>query len=289
MKKLVSAIILFLIANNLQAQNVKEGTTLFNKINQPCLVGEYNFSGDIIEGALIKKMADAKISKPGKSSDGFKLYKGISLPDITKETIDLYYKIDDKKTNATLYVMLSKGYDNFIKHESDSVTLQRATEYFTKFIKDATAFSLQKDIVAQQEVIAGLEKKLKSQVKDEENATKEKSKIESKITANKIETEALKQEMEAQQKALEMVKQKTATIEQMDALKKEVSKQESATEKATKKYNNALEDAGQYKEDVKKAEDKIAASVIEQNKTKASITNAKQQLDNLQQQLQGIQ
>lgn len=288
MKKIVLSFALFATTLSAFAQEVKESTTLLNKINQPSIVADYNLSGEIVEGAFIKKMTDAKISKPSKATDGFKLYKGISIPEITKETIDLYVKVDDKKTSSTVYMLMSKGYDNFMKKETDSISIENGKVYLTKFMKDINAFSLNKQIDAQNETIADLEKKMKGQAKDEAGYTKDKSKVESKISANKIDIEAMKVEMEAQQKALELVKQKTATIEQMDALKKEVSKQESVTEKATKKYNNALEDAGKYKDDLKKAEDKIAESALEQTKTKNEIDGAKRKLEDLKTQLSNL-
>ena len=94
--------------------------------------------------------------------------------------------------------------------------------------------------------------------------------------------------MEAQQKALETVKMKTVTVEEMNALKKELSKQQSTTEKATKKYNNALEDAGTYNENLKKAEDKIMDAVLEQTKTKSEITEANKKIDDLKTQLANL-
>lgn len=288
MKKYILSIALLAGSLSSFAQDAKESTTLLNKINQPCIMADYAMSGEIIEGALIKKMAESKISKSSKATDGFKLYKGVTIPEITKETIDLYYRVDDKKTSATVYFLVSKGYDNFMKKETDSITIENTKMYLNKFVKDATAFSLNKQMVEQAEVIKDLEKKMKGQAKDEAGYTKDKSKVESKIASNKIDIEAMKMEMEAQQKALEIVNKKTATIEGMDALKKEVSKQQSATDKATKKYNNALEDAGSYKEDLKKAEDKIANSALDQTKTKSEIDEANKKLEELKSQLANL-
>jgi hypothetical protein len=288
MKKYIFLISIIITTLTTFAQEVKESTTVVNNTNQPCISAEYALSGEIIEGAFIKKMADAKIIKASKAANGFKLYKGITVSEITKETIDLYFKVEDKKTSAILSLALSKGYDNFLKKETDSVSIENAKIYLTKFVNDATAFLLAKQMNEQAAVVKSLEKKLKGQSKDEEGYTKDKSKIESKINSNKIDIVALKIEMEAQEKALEIVKTKTVTVEEMSALKKELSKQQSATEKATKKYNNALEDAGTYNENLKKAEDKIMDAVLEQTKTKSEITAANKKMDDLKAQLANL-
>jgi len=288
MKKYIFLISILVSSLTTFAQEVKESTTVVNSTNQPCILAEYALSGEIIEGAFIKKMADAKISKASKGTDGFKLYKGVTISEITKETIDLYYKVEDKKTSAILTLALSKGYDNFFKKETDAVSIENVKIYLTKFVNDATAFLLAKQINEQVAVVKNLEKKLKGQSKDEEGYTKDKSKIESKINSNKIDIVALKIEMEAQQKELETVKMKTVTVEEMNALKKELSKQQVATEKATKKYNNALEDAGTYNENLKKAEDKIMVAVLEQTKTKSEITEANKKIDDLKTQLANL-
>ena len=288
-KSIVTLSTLLLSGFGLFAQEIKESTIELNKIAQPCVMASYNMSYDVVEGAIVKKMSDSKFSKPSKTKDGYKLYKGITIAEIAPATMDYYIKVEDKSPNANLYLLISKGYDNFLKKETaDSTTIANAKVYLEKFMKDLTAFQLNKDIVAQQEVIKDIEKKSKSAAKDEGELTKSKGKVESKISGNKIEIEALKQDMEAQQKALELVKQKTATIDQMDALKKEVSKQEDATKKATKKYESALESAGEYKTDLQKLETQLTENATEQLKIKAELDGANQKLEELKNQLANL-
>jgi hypothetical protein len=85
--------------------------------------------------------------------------------------------------------------------------------------------------------------------------------------------------MENQQKTLETIKTKTATIEQMDALKKEVSKQEDVVKKATKRYDNAINDAEYFVKELKEN-----ALEIQQNKTdqENQIAEVKKQKDILE-------
>jgi hypothetical protein len=283
MKKYIFILSILISALNSFAQDIKESTFLINNANQPCITANYALSGEIIEGAFIKKMTDAQFNKSSKASNGFKVYKKVIISEITKETIDLYYKVEDKKTSAILTLALSKGYDNFFKKETDSISIENTKIYLTKFLNDATAFLLLKQLNTQTAVFKNLEKKLKNQSKDEENFTKDKSKIESKINLNKIDIVALKVDMEVQQKTLENVKNTAPNelIQDKDAFKKELSKQQSITEKATKKYNSALEQAGTLNENLKKAEDKITEAALQQVKTKYEIVEATKKMNEI--------
>jgi DNA repair exonuclease SbcCD ATPase subunit len=290
MKKQILCLAIILLAGlHSFAQDIKEGTTELNKVSQPCIIASYAMSYDVVEGALLKKMSDAKYSKPSKTKDGFKMYKGINIPDIMNATLDYYIKIEDKKPNATLYMLISRGYDNFLKRESaDSVAIENAKLYLNKFMTDLMSFQLNKDIVAQNGAIKDVEKKMKNAAKDEESLTKDKSKVESKISGNEIEIQALKVDMEAQQAALETVKQETATVDQMEALKKKVTKQEDASKKATKKYEKALESAGSYKDELQKTESKLNDNATEQLKIKSELEEANKKLEELKTQLANL-
>jgi hypothetical protein len=290
MKKYIFILSILISALNSFAQDIKESTFLINNANQPCITANYALSGEIIEGAFIKKMTDAQLNKSSKASNGFKVYKKVIISEITKETIDLYYKVEDNKTSAILTLALSKGYDNFFKKETDSISIENTKTYLTKFFNDATAFLFTQQMNEQAAVVKKLEKKLKSQIKDEEGYTKDKSKIESKINSNKLDIVALKIEMEAHQ-SVRTIKTKTATfesIEEVNALKKELSKQQVTAEKATKKYNNALEEAGNLKENLKKAEDKIADVALAQTATKSEIAEANKKINEITTQLANL-
>lgn len=280
MKKiLLTLTTLSILIGNSFAQNAQTGTTIINKASQPCVYADYQYEGSIVEGALKKKFTDAKIGSDSKASDGFRVYKGVVVPQLTNEKIDLYIKVEEKKPMSTVYLLTSKGYDNFMKKETDSTTINNSINFLNNFMNDVLSFKLGKDIEKQEEVIADAEKKNKSIAKDGESLLKEKSKIESRISKTNIEIGSLKSDMENQQKMLETVKAKTATIEQMEALKKEVSKQEDATKKATKKYESALKDADDNATDLKKNEEEIAKNKTEQE---TQIAEVKKQRDILE-------
>jgi hypothetical protein len=290
MKKIVlSLTFVTSLSLSLFAQEIQESTSVINGTAQQCLIANYAAPLEVVEGALLKKMADNKLGKPSKTKDGYRMYKGIQVNEIGNATLDYYFKLEDRKPNTGMYLLLSRGYDNFMKKETaDSVLLTGAKNYLTKFMTDVTAFQLNLDIEKQKDVIKDIEKNLRNTVKQEESLTKEKGKIENKISGNEIEIQALKVDMEAQQAALEQVKKETATIEQMDALKKKVSKQENATKKATKKYESALEDAGSYKDALQKTESKLNDNATEQQKIKSELEAANKKLTEINNNLNNL-
>lgn len=273
---------------NALAQNAKVNTAELNKVSRPCVSADYGMSYEIIEGAFKKKFTDLKFGSGDKTKDGYRLFKGVVFPEISPNKMDLYYRVEDRKPNTTVYMLFSSGYDNFLKPETDSVIYNNAIQFMEKFVKDATAFQLNRDIEKQQEVIKDVEKKLKNANKDLESNQKDKSKAEAKISQNTIEQGALKEEWESQKKLLETVKAKTATLDQMDALKKEVSKQEDATAKAEKKYNNSVKDGEDLKGDLNKSENEIGESQLEIDKVKNELANENKKLEDLRAQLSAL-
>lgn len=280
---------MFLLSVGTFAQEIKESTADINATSQTCIMASYSMTYDVVDGAWAKKMSDLKFSKPSKTKDGYKLYKGITIPEISAKSMDYYVKIEERKPTTNVYFLMSLGYTNFLNRAAgDSVALDNAKVFMNKFLVDVNAFQLNKDIESQNDAIKDIEKRMKNAVKDEESLTKEKGKIKSKISSNEIEIQALKSDMEAQQTALEAVKQKTATIDQMEALKKEVSKQEDATKKATKKYEKALENAGEYKDGLQKNESQLNDNATEQQKIKSELDAANAKLEDLKKQLAAL-
>lgn len=289
MKKYVlSLVTLFGSVAFVNAQNAKVSSIEINKMPQPCVMAEYSIPAEMVEGAMRKKFSDAKLGSGDKTKDGFRMYKGVLLPEIAKEKMDVYYKVEDKKPTSMVYMLTSKGYDNFMKMDPDSVAMKNSIEFLNKFVKDATAFHLTNEIKKQEEVIDDVEKSGKKLAKNADGLARDKAKVESKISKNAIEIGGLKTEMENQQKALELVKQKTATLEEMNALKKEVGKQEDVTKKATKKYDNAVKDAADYKEDLAKTEKELSDNAIAQDASRAQLEAERKKLEELKTQLSSL-
>ncbi len=289
MKKIIFSLLIILsLGQVMQAQDAKTGMIEISKASQPCVIAQYAMPASIIEGAWKKKCTDAKLPSADKTKDGFKVYKGVVIPEITKDRIDVYVRIEDNKTSTTFYMLTSKGYDNFLKTETDAVAIDNTINYLNAFAKDATIFQYNLDLEKQQDVLKGLSRKESNAIRTGESLVKDKQRTESKISKNEIEMRAFNAEMEAQQKLLELTKTKTATIDGVDALKKEISKQESLVRKITKSYNNAVEDDATYKENLKKIEGKIVDNDQEQEKIKADLVTENAKLAEINEKLNAL-
>ena len=262
------------LSSLLVAQNAKETSIEFNKKSQPAVSADFDMPGMITEGAIKKKMKDAKI-KGGNSKDGFITYAEVIIPEIRAEKMDVYFKIEDKATTSTLYMLCSKGYENFMSQATDPEVSAKTIAYITSLKKDIMTYGYNDEIAKQTEKQEDLEKDLKKAVKKGESLVKDKAQTESNINKNQNNIGNLKADKESQQKTLDFVRAKTGTVEQMNSIKKEISKQEDAVKKATKKYESALEDADDYKKDLEKTNTNINENQSEQVRLKGEIEKVK--------------
>jgi hypothetical protein len=289
MKKIIFTLAAsLLIVSNMQAQNAKNASIEYNKVVQPCVMVDYNVPADMVEGALREKMSNAKLGSGSKAKDGFRMWKGITMTDIAAEKMDYYFRIDDKKGTSTLYMMTSKGYDNFLKPETDAAPVQNEIKFLDGFQTDAKIFMLTKESGKQEDVIKQSEKKAKNELGDAEDLQEDRAKLESKIAQNAIEAEAMKKESESMVLVYEEVKKKTGTVEELNAIKKEVSKAESTSKKAAKNYNNALKDGVNLKDDLAKVDTKIADNKTSQANTKLQVEADKKKLADLMESIQAL-
>ena len=174
--------------------------------------------------------------------DGFISYQEVVMQSIRPEKIDVYFKVEDKKTSSTVNMLVSKGYENFVSKESDPEIIEKMIGFMTTFKKDVMSFGYNDQIEKLEEQKKDKEKDLKKAEKNSYSDAKDKAKYEKKKTEKTQDAAKLKSDLDNQQKTLEFVKAKTGTVDQMNAIKKEISKQEDAVKSAEKKYNSALKD-----------------------------------------------
>ncbi|MBK7690276.1 MAG: hypothetical protein IPJ31_03875 [Bacteroidetes bacterium] len=279
-KKLVIALVCIFALADMSAQETKVTSTEFNKKSQPAIAADFEMSGPIAEGAIKKKMSDAKI-KGGSNKNGFITYQEVIVPELRAEKMDVYFKIEDRKTSCTVMMLISKGYENFMSRETDPEVVDKSMMYLSNLRKDILTFGYNDEIAKQEEKVKDLEKDLKKATKEASSLAKDKSKAEGKAAENRNEIAKLKADVDNQNKTLEFVKAKTGTVDQMNAIKKEISKQEDAVKSATKKYESAVKDDADYNEDIQKATTKINENQTEQVKIKTEIESVKAKIAEL--------
>jgi hypothetical protein len=200
--KLLFTTCLIAISASMFGQAV-QGSTEALKAQQPCAMSTYSVNADVMEKALVDRLEKSKLSYD--KSKGFKVYKGVVLPEITTDKVDIYTKVEGKKDNCTVYVLVSKGYDNFISEKSDEKVFANMKTFLNSMQETANQYQLGLDAEEQASIIKKADKTYNSSVSDGKDLESDKAKIEKKIAENKT-------EQETNMKALEAAKTKLAEI-----------------------------------------------------------------------------
>ena len=199
-------------------------TIAINKKMQPGLLLELPNNTDVAEGTLLQKLKETGY-KPETSGamfwkknkqDGFYVFNGVTLPALNNQKLDLYFKIDGKgrkaRDQSVMSMLVSKGYDNFVSPELDSVTFLAASQFLNSFVGSNLSFGLQQEIEAQQKVVASAEKKL-GNIEDEEKALHKKvEQLQADIQNKKNERDLQAKEIANQKTILEALKAKVVKL-----------------------------------------------------------------------------
>lgn len=174
--------IVFLFAGIMSASSQATFTTIIiNKNLQPGLVLHLPNNTDVAEGTILQKLRETGYSPEttGKlfwkknKQDGFYVFNGVTLPALNNQKLDMYFRVSQEsssqKDQSIIYLLVSKGYDNFISPEVDSVTFLAATDFLNGFVATTASYRLNQDIEEQEKVLKNAEKKLNN-LRDDENS-----------------------------------------------------------------------------------------------------------------------
>jgi hypothetical protein len=109
--------------------------------------------------------------------EGFYIFSGVVLPELTNQKLDLYFKVDDVNNNSTersaVTLMVSKGYENFVSEENDSATFNAAQNFLNSFANKTDMYAIGVQIDDKKKELAVSEKKWQDvRNKQEEGRTK---------------------------------------------------------------------------------------------------------------------
>ena len=177
-----TSLIVFFIAGIMTASSQATFTTItIDKKIQPGLVLQLPNNTDVAEGTILQKLKETGYSPETKGKlfwkknklDGFYIFNGITLPAISNQKLDMYFKVERKgksrKEQSTIFMLVSKGYDNFISPETDAAIFEAATAFLNGFVAGTEGYRLNLDIEEQQKVVKNAEKKL-ADLKDDEKS-----------------------------------------------------------------------------------------------------------------------
>ncbi|MEP7110220.1 MAG: hypothetical protein ABI760_19650 [Ferruginibacter sp.] len=218
-------LIVLLFAGLLSASAQASFTTIsIDKKLQPGLVLDLPNNTDIAEGTILEKLKETGYSPETKGSlfwkknklDGFYVFNGIVLPALNNQKLDMYFKVERKskkqKDQSIIYLLVSKGYDNFISPDVDSVTFMAATNFLNGFVATTASFSLNLDIEEQEKVVKNAEKKLSNLQDDEKDLVKKIEEYQADLVNKKNDQAMQEKEIANQKLKLEELKAKVRKL-----------------------------------------------------------------------------
>ena len=217
--------IAFLFAGIVPALSQASFTTVtIDKKIQPGLVLHLPNNTDVAEGTILQKLKETGYSPETKGKlfwkknklDGFYVFNGIALPALNNQKLDMYFKVEreskSQKEQSIIYLLVSKGYDNFISPEVDSVTFLAATDFLNGFVATTASYRLNLDIEEQEKVVKSAEKKLGDLQDDERSLAKKIEEMQADLRNKKNDQVMQEKEIANQKMRLEELKAKVVKL-----------------------------------------------------------------------------
>lgn len=172
--------IILMTVSEVRSQS-SQTTIEYNKTMQPALRLELANSPENVKTLILKrlKLAGHKPETTGywfwknDEPDGFYVFTGVILPSMTNQKLDMYFKIASKdnsvKDSSIVYMLVSTGKEHFPLPDSDTTLWKNTTDFFNGFSENSLAYTLEQDILRQENIIAISQKNLSILRTDEKN------------------------------------------------------------------------------------------------------------------------
>jgi hypothetical protein len=214
MRKLLFAISISFLTAGAFAQS-SPTIVKYNKTSKPALMLLLPYTEEIAEGAIVQKLKEIGYNPESKGSlfwkkntiDGYYVFKGVALRDLNGEVVDLYFKVDRKskkeKEQSYIYMMVSKGNEQFISSETEPSVYSSSTRFLNSFTEYGASYKMDVDIQNQDEAVQAAQKKYTRLRDDEADFVKKIADLESKLKNNREQQETQLKVIEAEKKKLE--------------------------------------------------------------------------------------
>lgn len=196
----------FAVAVN--AQIIREGTLKYNKADRPALIAEIEHSSDVVEAGILEEMKKRGHGK-GKSSKGFIEYGGIIFKELSSMTIDVIYVVEEAKKDkgkSVMYMLISKGNDNFMSGSTDAQVFASAREFIKGMMPVLSSMKLTNDIDAHKQLLKDSEKELKDMESKVKGLEKKKKELQEELDEALKAVESQKETVKQNQQKLETLK-----------------------------------------------------------------------------------
>lgn len=107
---------------------IKEGNEKMGKTKVWCFSTTLPFAKDVTIETIERSLAKANLKRSTRKKK-FMIYRGISWRKISENKCDFYYKVKSKGGKTTIYIAVSKGYDNFVTTQNDDEIAGNIKDY----------------------------------------------------------------------------------------------------------------------------------------------------------------
>ncbi|MGN6401789.1 MAG: hypothetical protein ACTHMD_15135 [Flavisolibacter sp.] len=216
MKKLTAFLTALFFLCNAYSQSTLTSVS-YNKTEQTGLMLELPYNQEVSEGFIVDNLKKTGYEPETKGSlfwknnkiNGFYTFKGVRLEG-ADQPVDLYFKVDRKskkeKDQSVIYLLVSKGGENFISSGSDEDIYKAAKRFLNGFLEQSAVYKLDLDIKSQEDVVKDAQKKMDKLKEDEKNMNKKIEQLQSDLKKNNEDQQKQQQTIEAEQKKLEDLK-----------------------------------------------------------------------------------
>lgn len=189
-----------------------EASIQYDKKKQQAIAIDFVFQPQAVENAIVQKLAKMgykpKEEKGILNRDkGFLVFKNIFITDIMSDRMDYLIKVERKSRKeadeSIMYLVMLKD-DKNAMGMMDAGDVGRAKSFLNNLLPEVEAADLELQIIAQQEVVAKAEKKLRD-LKEEQTS------LERKIADNKTNQDNTQKDIESQKQALGVLEGKRRT------------------------------------------------------------------------------
>ena len=204
MRKFILILGVILCLHNAIKAQAYSGQSDYNKNMISAAINEIPYEEGTVDDAIAAKFKSLGYSS--KNAGDYKVFKGVTLPELGPDTYDLYFKTDRKskkeKGRTVIYLLISKGNEVFIAEAADAALFASAKNFLNNFVDNVAAADLEVQISTQQEVIKKASKKLNNLTDEGQDLLKKQAKINEQISDNKNDVAKQQAELAAQNQIL---------------------------------------------------------------------------------------
>jgi hypothetical protein len=153
---------------------IKEGSAKMGKKKMWCFSARYDYGKKITKETVNEIMDNAGLRR-NSHKKGVSKYKGASWSAISNSKCDYYYKLKGKKGRTTMYLAVSKGYDNFVTSTNDAEIAGNITRLLTDLQTQIATAQMIQEKEAELQKMNKENEAAKKQLKDAESQQAQKA------------------------------------------------------------------------------------------------------------------